>query len=126
MDIQTSTQMTIKEAVKFYRKSDKTIRRWIKEGKVTASQIEGVWYVYPDEQDVVSPDVQPDVEQNMVEQMQSEITHLRGQVDQLTKLLAMATQEKHLMLERLPAPQEHPTGNGKRVFGFLDNLFKRA
>ena len=60
MSTQTTTRLTIQEAVKFYGKAEKTIRRWIKEGKVTAAKEEGKWYVYPDEQDIVSPDVQED------------------------------------------------------------------
>ena len=75
---------------------------------------------------------------NEVDQLRSENEYLRGrlisrdeEVDKLTTLLAAEKQEKVTMLERLlpppeEQPQEHPHENGRRLFGFLDNLFKRA
>ena len=41
MDTQTSTHMTIKEAALHYGVSDKTIRRRIKTGRLSAQQING-------------------------------------------------------------------------------------
>ena len=123
----STNRLTIKEAMAFYGKSDKTIRRWIKIGKVEGEMIDGLLYVYPepdDEQPSASPNDQADSEK---EQMQSEITHLREQVDKLTSIVALSTQQNNLMLEKLPTPNENNNGrpDGKRVFRFLD-VFRRG
>ena len=52
MDAQKSTYMTIKEATAHHGVSDKTIRRWIKQGPVNAKQITGRWHVQPDQDNV--------------------------------------------------------------------------
>ena len=126
MDTPKSTHMTmtVKQASAHYKVSDKTIRRWIKQGRVNAEQINRRWHVQIEmdtEQDSVQdtdhPDVPPSVqppEPNtvLVDQMQSEITHLRDQlqgsdtqIDHLTQLLAMQTKQNTLLVEALDPPQ---------------------
>ena len=41
MDTLTSTHMTVKEAAVHYNVSDKTMRRWIKQKRVKAEQVDG-------------------------------------------------------------------------------------
>ena len=120
MDTQKSTHMTIKEAAAHYGVSDKTIRRRIKQGRINAEQINGRWYVQPDQDSVQDTDhpgdqssVQPpEPDTALVDQMQSEITHLRDQlqgrdtqIDHLTQLLAMQTKQNTLLVEALDPPQ---------------------
>ena len=69
MDTQKSTHMThtVKQAAAHYNVSDKTIRRWIKQGRINAEQINGRWHVqiemdsvqdtdYPDTPSVLPPE----------------------------------------------------------------------
>lgn len=123
MDTQKSTHMTIKEAAAHYGVSDKTIRRRIKQGRINAEQINGRWHVQPDKdsvQDTDHPDDQssvqpPEPDTALVDQMQSEITHLRDQlqgsetqIDHLTQLIAMQTKQNTLLVEQLdPPPPPH-------------------
>ena len=121
MATQTSTHMTIKEAAAHHGVSDKTIRRWIKIGRLNAEQINGRWHVQLDTQqdsvqDTDPPNDPPDVQTSepnsaLVDQMQSEITHLRDQlqgrdtqIDHLTQLLAMQTNQNTLLVEQLNPP----------------------
>ena len=119
MDTQKSTHMTIKEAAEHYGVSDKTIRRRIKQGHINAQQVNGRWRVYIDQDSVQENDQtndQPTVQQTdnpaLVDQMQSEITHLRDQlqgrdtqIEHLTQLLAMQTKQNTLLVEALDPPQ---------------------
>ena len=133
MDTQTSTHMThtVKQAAAHYNVSDKTIRRWIKQGRVNAEQVEGRWQVHVARDDDL-PEVQDNVQNDqdndppdengtgkseeagtsmVIDQMQSEITHLRDQlqgrdtqIDHLTQLLAMQTNQNTLLVEQLDPP----------------------
>ena len=104
MDTQKSTHMTmtVKQAAAHYKVSDKTIRRWIKQGRVNAEQINRRWRVQIEmdtEQDNIQdtdhlddqPSVQPPEQTTaLVDQMQSEVTHPRYQ------LQGRETQIEHL------------------------------
>ena len=144
MDTQTSTQMTIKQAAEHYQVSDKTVRRWIKQKRIKGKRIDGRWYVYPDldnDLDTGQPNVQPDdppdeqparaVSTAHVEQMQSEIEHLREalhrrdtQIEQQNKLMAMLTQQNDRLLIQLPlnrgaSVMERVSQWGARLYGSI-------
>ena len=117
MDTQTSTHMTIKEAAAHYGVSEKTIRRRIKGGQINAEQINGRWRVYPAPDSVQDTDQTndhpPDQSTELIEQMKSEIEHLRRQldtkdtnIDQLNKILAMQTMQNTKLVEQLEAPPQ--------------------
>lgn len=117
MDTQTSTHKTIKEAAAHYGVSEKTIRRRIKQRQINAQQVNGRWHVYPDSdsgKDIdQTNDHRPDQSAELVEQMKSEIEHLRRQldtkdttIDQLNKILAMQTVQNTKLVEHLEAPTQ--------------------
>lgn len=122
MTNQTTTRLTVNEACQFYGKSDKTIRRWIKSGKVDGELVDGILYVYPDPDDDLpttptkdQPD-QPTYSESEMEQLRSEnqllrerlaaqdalVERLSTQTEHLTQLLGMKEQNTKQMLERLP------------------------
>lgn len=105
--------MTIPEAAKALKVSDKTIRRWIDTGRLTAEKVDRKWYVHVDLDNDL--DVDPDTDLTDVQHLKaqldradSEIAHLREQlvrrdeqIDHLTQLLAMQTKTTAALTERL-------------------------
>ena len=97
-------QMTISDYAKWRSISESTVRRWIKAGKVSAQQKGGRWLVNV----TMQADRQSEqVEQSpaLVVQLQSENEHLRRQVDHLTQVVAMQTQQQGDLVKRLESPQ---------------------
>ena len=98
----TDTDMTITQASKHFDVSERTIRRWIECGKLTASKFNGHWKIKLDtapdiEPDILSskpdttpditieePDTTPDIMSNLSDQVDRLITdvlHLRQQLE---------------------------------------------
>ena len=107
--------MTIQEATQHFQVSEKTIRRWIKRGKLSAELIDGRWHVQADGQNDQTPD-----KAALIGQLQAENAHLRDQLtekdnqlirrdeqtDHLQQLLAVSqksigqlTEQNQLLLE---------------------------
>ena len=103
-----SRQMSIKQAAAYYQVSDRTIHRWIKARKLRANRRGKRVYVTVSGQNVsnVSTD----------DTMQSEIDHLRQQVEKLTSLLAMQTQQNQQLIARLPPPRPSLTERITKLF----------
>lgn len=100
--------MSIVDAQKHFQVSEKTIRRWIKTGKVEAFLVDGRYLV-----SVTGQSGQTVDQTALIEQLRSEIQHLREQlarrdeqVDPLTKLLAMQTKTTAALTERLQAIED--------------------
>ena len=115
MDTQMSAHMPIKEASEHYGVSDKTIRRRIKQGRIKAEQINGRWRVELEQdtdQTVDQTGVQHPDNPDLINQMKSEISHLREQldkrethIDHLSQILAMQTQQNTQLIEQLNEPR---------------------
>ena len=102
--------MTITQASKHFDVSERTIRRWIECGKLTASKFNGHWKIKLDtapdiEPDILSskPDTTPDIMSNLSDQVDRLITdvqHLRQQLEtkdqQIDKLQQALDQEQQL------------------------------
>ena len=120
MNTQSTTKMTVPEAMTFYGKAASTIRRRLRDGELKGEKIDGSWYVYPEpnhEQDDASQEVQLETEQTVsegeTEQLRSETQYLRDQVarrdqeiDQLTNLLMLSTEQQGVLLKKLLTRQE--------------------
>ena len=103
--------MTIREASQCIGKSESTVRRWIRSGKLEATLINGV-YDIPDKvvnaylNDQAVDRQMEDIDQALIEQLRSEVEHLREQVkikdkeiDELHQLLMAEKQQTRLLLE---------------------------
>ena len=112
-------QMSITEAAAHFDVSDKTIRRWIKSKRVDARKNgDGKWSVHVGhaQPDTDRTEVQPS-DHALVDQLQSENAHLRDQVDRLTQVLAMQTQQNSVLTQQLPAPKQPILDRLKSLFG---------
>ena len=112
-------QMSITEAAAHFDVSDKTIRRWIKSKRVDARKNgDGKWSVLVGhaQPDTNRTDVQPS-DHALVDQLQSENAHLREQVDRLTQVLAMQTQQNSVLTNQLPPPRQPILTRLKSLFG---------
>ena len=107
--------MTISEYAALHRLSESTIRRRIKAGTLTAALVDGRYIISPppDDQSSASHDGQAEQPAPLVDQMQSEIAHLRDQltnrdkqIDQLSHLLAMTTVQNGELTKQLPPPRQ--------------------
>lgn len=114
---QMSTQLSIKQAASHFGVAEKTIRRRIEAGKLTAEKVDGRWLVevvQDTDQTPVRPSVQSNKTPSMasIEQLRSEVKHLRQliagkdiQIDQLHKLLAKSTHQNDALVAKLPSPR---------------------
>ena len=111
--------MSITEAAAHFDVSDKTIRRWIKSKRVDARKNgDGKWSVHVGhaQPDTDRTEVQPS-DHALVDQLQSENAHLRDQVDRLTQVLAMQTQQNSVLTNQLPPPRQPILTRLKSLFG---------
>ena len=106
-----SRQMSIKQASAYYQISDRTIHRWIKTRKLKAQRKGKRVYVTVSGQNVNNVS-----NTDTIDTMQSEIDHLRQQVEKLTSLLAMQTQQNHQLIAQLPAPRPSLTERITKLF----------
>ena len=105
--------LTITEAAHALNVSDKTIRRWIDAGKLSAEKVDRKWYVHVD----LDVDLDTDLDTDPVdvqhlkaqlERADSEISHLREQfarsdeqIDHLTQVVAMSQKNIGALTEQL-------------------------
>lgn len=107
--------MTVAEACDHFGVSEKTIRRWIHSKRLDAHKNgRGSWVITLADKrpDNARPDDRTDdrpPNAGLVEQMRSEIAHLRDQlsardkqIDQLSQLLAMTTHQNGELTKQLP------------------------
>ena len=84
--------MTIQEATQHFQVSEKTIRRWIKRGKLSAELIDGRWHVQADGQNDQTPD-----KAALIGQLQAENAPLRDQLTEKdNQLIRRDEQTDHL------------------------------
>ena len=107
--------MSIKQAAAYHQVSDRTIHRWIKTRKLKAIKKGRRVYVLSESGQNVSNVSNTDT----MDTMQSEIDHLRKQVDKLTSLLALQTQQHQQMIAQLPPPRPTFTERITKLFAKL-------
>ena len=106
--------MSIKQAAAYYQVSDRTIHRWIKTRKLKSKRVGKRVYVTVSGQNVSNVS-----NTDTVDTMQSEIDHLRQQVEKLTQLLAMQTKQNHQLIAQLPPPHPSFTQQIRSLFARL-------
>lgn len=90
--------------------SEKTIRRWIKQGKLQAEKVDGRWLIEIDDRTPGQYD-QSDDRTALIKQLQSEVEHLRlqmkeqltekdKQIDHLQQLLAVSSKSIQQLTEQ--------------------------
>ena len=125
MTTQMNSHLTISEYAARHGISESTVRHRIKTGLLDAAMESGRYAIHDDtlpnqdeqvDEAVASHNEQPEPSAPLVDQMQSEIAHLRDQlstrdkqIDQLSQLLAITQQ--------LPAPRQS-------VFSKLKDLYR--
>ena len=117
MSTQTYKQMSIKQAAAHFGVTETTIRRRIKAGKLKATRRGKRIYVHieldtvsrQNAQNVHSPD-------ETIKLQQSEINHLREQVDKLTSLLALQSKQNNDLIAQLPKPRSSFTNQIRSLF----------
>ena len=124
--------MTVGEACNHFGVTEKTIRRWIHSKRIDAHKNEdGRWSISipPEQPDNDQTDVQTTAA-GLVDQLHSEIAHLRDQlstkddqlstrdtqIDQLNKLLAMTSAQNNALTEKLPPPRQSIFAKFKSIF----------
>ena len=111
--------MTIQEAFQRLGKSESTIRRWIKQGKLTTTLVKGVNQI-PDDQvnDIADGSVndraatgQMTAQDKLIDQLQSEVEYLRSELketkersDTIILNLTRQLENQQLMLEDKSQP----------------------
>ena len=128
------TKLTINQAARKLNLSSKSVRRWLKSGKLNGEKVEGKWYVQVDSifEHYLNPNVHMDT-QLALEQLQDETRHLREllanrdsqiesmtqHIERLSQLLAIShrslqqiTDQYHLLIEDNRKPSFW-----KRLFG---------
>ena len=109
--------MSIKQAAAHFGVTETTIRRRIKAGKLKATRRGKRIYVHieldtvsrQNAQNVHSPD-------ETIKLQQSEINHLREQVDKLTSLLALQSKQNSDLIAQLPKPRPAFTNQIRSFF----------
>ena len=128
------TQLTVNQTARKLNLSSKSIRRWLKSGKLNGEKVDGKWYVQVDAifEHYLNPNAHMDT-QLALEQLQDETRHLRQLLDnrdsqiesmtqhieRLSQLLAIShrslqqiTDQYHLLIEDNRKPSFW-----KRLFG---------
>jgi excisionase family DNA binding protein len=97
--------MTVQQATQHFNVSEKTIRRWIKSGKIKAELVDGKYHVQTDGHNDRTDDQTP-----LIERLQSEVEYLRErlvnrdqEIDHLTQLLAVSHKSIGALTEQLDA-----------------------
>lgn len=92
------TKLTINQAAQRLNLSSKSVKRWLKRGKLNGEKVDGKWYVQTDAtfEHYLNPNAQMDT-QLALEQLQDETRHLRELLDNRDNQIASMTQH----IERL-------------------------
>lgn len=108
--------MTTTHAAEHFGVTAKTIRRWIRSGKLSASMQDGRWMVHLDAHEgshLAHHGSHDDHLRSQLVRAEEEIAHLRDQlarrdeqVDHLTQLLAVQTKTNATLTSQLSASQE--------------------
>jgi len=105
-------RMSTQQAAKHFGVHERTIRRWIKSGKLKAEQVEGRWFVYVADENV-RDDGQPVMgnardlgldarsQDRLYEHLTSEIQHLREQLARRDEQIESLTQQLSHMQQLL-------------------------
>ena len=101
--------LTITEAAQALNVSDKTIRRWIDAGKLSAEKADRKWYVHVDlDVDLDTDPVDAQHLKAQLERADSEISHLREQlarrdeqIDHFQQIVAMSQKNIGQLTEQL-------------------------
>ena len=107
--------MTIQAATRHFQVSEKTIRRWIKQGKLKADLVDGRYVVHLDGQTAQTND-----QTSLIDQLRSENEQLRGQLtrrdgqidaltqqnDHLTQVVAMSQKNAAQLTEQLDTSRQ--------------------
>ena len=117
-----NSHLTISEYAARHGISESTVRRRIKTGLLDAAMESGRYAIHDDtlpnqdeqvDEAVASHNEQLEPSAPLVDQMQSEIAHLRDQltnrdkqIDQLSHLLAMTTAQNGELTKQLPPPRQ--------------------
>ena len=114
-------QVSLSQAMQHFGVSEKTIRRWIKQGKLHAEKVDGRWLIEISETNDRTPGQydQLDDRTALIQQLQSEVEHLRSQLkeqlaekdkqidshaqqnDHLTQIVAMSQKNIGALTEQL-------------------------
>ena len=114
-------QISLSQAMQHFGVSEKTIRRWIKQGKLHAEKVDGRWLIEISETNDRTPGQydQLDDRTALIQQLQSEVEHLRSQLkeqlaekdkqidshaqqnDHLTQIVAMSQKNIGALTEQL-------------------------
>jgi len=121
-----STQLTIQDAMAHFSVSERTIRRWIKQGKVNAEKRDGRYYIDIPMSDALPSDQASD-QATLIEQLRRENEHLKSQlttkdeqIDHLQQLLAIQTKTNASLTERITAIED------MRSRSWFKRLFRRV
>ena len=92
------TQLTVNQATRKLNLSSKSVRRWLKSGKLNGEKVDGKWYVQVDTvfEHYLNPNAHMDT-QLALEQLQAETRHLRELLDNRDSQIESMTQH----IERL-------------------------
>ncbi len=128
------TKLTINQAAQTLNLSSKSVKRWLKGGKLNGEKVDGKWYVQADSTfaGYLNPNPQMDT-QLAFEQLKDETRHLREllanrdsqiesmnqHIEHLSQLLAVA----HRSLQQVTNQQHHPLVADNRKPSFWKRLF---
>lgn len=92
------TKLTINQAAQQLNLSSKSVKRWLKRGKLNGEKVDGKWHVQADRifEHYLNPNAQMDA-QLALEQVQDEARHLREVLDNRDSQIESMTQH----IERL-------------------------
>lgn len=103
--------MTIQEAAKRLSKSESTVRRWIREAKLTATKVKGVWNI-PDElvNDYLNNQSTGGSMEGAIQQLRTENQYLKERIQELesarersdTIMLQLTRQNQQLLEDKRP------------------------
>lgn len=92
------TQLTVNQAARKLNLSSKSVRHWLKSGKLNGEKVDGKWYVQADSifEHYLNPNAHMDT-QLALEQLQDETRHLRELLDNRDSQIESMTQHiEHL------------------------------
>jgi excisionase family DNA binding protein len=110
-------QITTAEAAQHFNVSERTIRRWIKDGKLRAEWASGQWAVRLDERTSESPSVRGDdrADGRLAEQRQSDIDHLRVELEERKSQL----QQANLSIQHISERLKEKECENRKLHGYL-------
>ena len=127
------TKLTVNQAAHQLNLSSKSVKRWLKRGKLNGEKVDGKWYVQADStfEHYLNPNVQMDT-QLALEQLKDETRHLREllasrdsqiesmnqHIERLSQLLAVS----HRSLQQV-TDQSQPLMEDNRKPSFWKRLF---